>query len=267
CAKRMRRDPYGLYDDFENKGISQRMRYIPPGEFLMGSPRDEPERYDEELQHPVEITRGYWLADTTCTQALWRAVMDDNPSFSKGDDRPVERVTWSDTQSLIAILNKALPGGDDLFRLPTEAEWEYACRAGTTTPFWFGEQITPEQVNYDGNYPYADGKQGLYRQQTVAVQALPCNAWGLYQMHGNVLEWCWDWLSDYRPGRVRDPVGPASGDERVLRGGYWYGFAVYCRSADRNASRPADRSRNVGFRLARGHVMAPADSKQEEPQG
>ena len=106
-------------------------------------------------------------------------------------------------------------------RLPTEAEWEYACRAGTNTPFSFGDNITPEQVNYDGNYPYADGKKGLYREKTVPVKSLPANAWGLYEMHGNVWEWCQDWYGDYPAEPVTNPEGSQAGVERVVRGGSW----------------------------------------------
>ena len=120
-------------------------------------------------------------------------------------------------------LNKLAPDGG--FRLPTEAEWEYACRAGTTTPFWFGDQINPEQVNYNGNYPYAGGQEGKYRAETVDVKALPCNGWGLYQMHGNVWEWCQDWYGAYPSATVADPVGPAAGADRVFRGGSWFGSA------------------------------------------
>ena len=114
-------------------------------------------------------------------------------------------MSWHEVQSFIKRLNKLAPDGG--FRLPTEAEWEYACRAGTTTAFWFGDQITPEQVNYNGNYPYAGERKGKYRNETVDVKALPCNGWGLYQMHGNVLEWCQDWYGAYPSDTVEDPVG------------------------------------------------------------
>lgn len=218
---------------------------------MMGSPESEPERLDwEGPQHPVILTPGFWLADTACTQVLWQAVIGgDNPSSFKGEDRPVEQVSWDDVQRFIEKLNSLVPGGD--FRLPTEAEWEYACRAGTTTPFWFGDQITPEQVNYHGDHPYAGGQKGLYREETVAVKALPCNGWGLYQMHGNVWEWCQDWYSNYPQGTVIDPTGPAEGQGRVLRGGSWISDGGEARSANRDAVVPAQRSGLDGFRLAR----------------
>ena len=126
------------------------------------------------------LTYGIWLADTVCTQALWQAAMGDNPSRFKGAERPVEQVSWEDAQRFVARLNGERD--DLLLRLPREAEWEYACRAGTTTPFWFGETIGTEQANYDGNYPYAGGAKGEYRGETVEVKALPANAWGLYQI-------------------------------------------------------------------------------------
>ena len=174
----------------------------------MGSPESEPERGNDETQHRVILRRGFWLAETTCTQALWQAVLGENPSQFTGDDRPVERVSWDDVQRFLARLNEAVP--DLALRLPTEAEWEYACRAGTTAAFWFGDQITPEQVNYHGRYPYAGGKRGVYRKETVAVQALPCNSWGLYQMHGNVWEWCQDRYGPYPTETVSRPCWPCS---------------------------------------------------------
>ena len=146
----------------------------------MGSPEDEPERDSDEPRHRVTLSQGYWLAETTVTQALWQAVMGKNPSDFKGLQRPVEQVSWNDCQGFIQRIEALRPGLD--LRLPSEAEWEYACRTRTRTrtetPFWFGGNITPEQVNYDGNHPYAGGKKGEWRQQTVEVRALPGNAWG-----------------------------------------------------------------------------------------
>jgi formylglycine-generating enzyme required for sulfatase activity len=155
-------DRHGLWMAFRYRDVRQCLRWIAPGEFQMGSPESEAERYDNETQHQVILTQGYWLADTVCTQALWQAVLGDNPSHFKGEDRPMENVNWNDAQRFIARLNELVPGGG--FRLPTEAEWEYACRAGTRMAFWFGDQITPEQVNYDGNNPYVGGRKGKYRK-------------------------------------------------------------------------------------------------------
>ncbi len=186
---------HGLWMSLQYRGVRQQLRWIPPGTFRMGSPVSEAGRSRTETPHQVTLSQGFWLADTTCTQALWEAVLGENPSRFTGAERPVEQVSWEGTQRFLERLNAVLTDG--AFRLPTEAEWEYACRAGTTTPFWFGEQITPEQVNYDGNHPYAWGRHGVCRSETVPVQALPCNGWGLYQMDGNVWEWCQDWYGAY----------------------------------------------------------------------
>jgi formylglycine-generating enzyme required for sulfatase activity len=246
-------DQYGIYADFSIKQVVQRMRLILPGEFMMGSPANEPERYQEHL-HEVILTRGFWLADTACTQALWQAIMGGNPSRFKGPQRPVEKVNWDNCQEFIKKINALKPGLD--LRLPTEAEWEYACRAGTQTPFWFGDNITPEQVNYHGNYPYAGGKKGKYREETVEVKSLPYNSWGLYQMHGNVWEWCSDWYGNYQTESVIDPVGPSNGTVRVLRGGCWFFGGRVCRSAYRYGLDTAYRNSDSGLRLARGQKEA-----------
>ncbi len=248
-------DEYGRWAEIDVAGVRQRFRWMAPGSFLMGSPAGEAERSYDEQQHRVTLTRGFWLADTACTQEFWRAVMGTNPSRFADDPRnPVDTVSWDDVQSFIDRLNRRMPG---LYaRLPREAEWEYACRAGTTTPFSFGDDITPEQVNYDGNYPYARGKKGRYRQRTVPVGSLPPNPWGLHEMHGNVWEWCADWSGRYPADPQIDPRGPPSGDSRVLRGGSWDFNGRSVRSANRGRRGPGARYRYFGFRLALG---------QEEP--
>ena len=248
-------DPWGFWQAFAYRGVRQGFRWIPPTPepFLMGSPQGEHDRFHDERQHDVMLTRGYWLAETACTQALWQAVMGENPSRFRGERRPVETVCWEDAQRFCERLNaEAVGPKHDLqpdleparFRLPTEAEWEYACRAGTTTPFSFGEDITPEQANYDGNYPYRGGKTGLFRGETVEVASLPANPWGLYEMHGNIWEWCRDY-DGY-------PASPETGGERVLRGGGWIDGARRLRSAFRYGSAPGDRDDDFGFRLALG---------------
>ena len=230
--------------------VTQRLRWIEPGVFLMGSPESEAGRYENEgPQHEVTISHGFWLFDTPCTQALWETVMDgENPSSFKSPDRPVERVSWDDVQQFLKRINALVPGLELV--LPTEAQWEYACRAGTTTPFSFGGNITPEQVNYNGNYPYSDGERGVYRQKTVPVASLPANPWGLYEMHGNVWEWCADGHRTYTADGVTDPVGLA-GLYRVLRGGAWYDDARLVRCAYRFALDPGSRDFSFGFRCAR----------------
>ena len=244
-------DEFGLWMALTLENAEQRFRWIVPGTFRMGSPADEPERRDNEEQHEVTLTRGYWLADTACTQALWKEVMGDNPSrFADDPRKPVERVSWVDVQRFLAALDQRVVGLSA--RLPSEAEWEYACRAGTTTPFSFGANITPEQVNYNGHYPYAGGRKGVDRQTTVAVASLPANAWGLYEMHGNVWEWCADWFGEYPTTPQRDPRGAGSGAARVLRGGSWVSYGRYVRSANRFHNVPGRRNDDVGFRLALG---------------
>ena len=244
-------DIFGFFADLQVYDVQQRFRWIAPGSFLMGSPESEAERYSDEILHPVTLTKGFWLADTACTQALWQEVMLDNPSDFTGDpDLPVESASWLDVQQFIEHLNAVFP--DFQAKLPTEAQWEYACRAGTQTSFSFGDNITPEQVNYDGNYPYAGGNKGFYRRKTVPVKLLPPNPLGLYQMHGNVWEWCTDWYGDYPRQAVIDPRGPDHGEHRVVRGGSWLNDAGCTRSAYRGRAVPDDRNASLGFRLALG---------------
>jgi len=236
-------DRYGLWAEFELSGVIQRLRWIEPGEFLMGSPDDEPEHWaqTEGPQHRVRLSAGFWLADTACTQALWLAVLGgENPSAFKDDlTCPVEQVSADDAEVFLTRLCVALGDGAQA-SLPTEAQWEYACRAGTTTPFSFGANITPEQVNYDGNYPYARGAKGHYRKRSVPVKSLPCNPWGLYEMHGNVWEWCADDRRPYRAlalGQAElDPQGALDSAGRALRGGAWIYYAGSARCAYRSTS-------------------------------
>lgn len=257
-------DERGLWMALRVGGERQAFRWIAPGFFLMGSPEDEPERGLDETQHDVTLTRGYWLADTACTQGLWQAVMGSKPSRFIGDPAlPVETVSWDDVQKFLERLNAAVPGLEA--RLPTEAQWEYACRAGTSTPFSFGAQVTPDQVNYNGRDPYADGREGVNRERTVPVKSLPPNAWGMYEMHGNVWEWCADWYGAYDPAAAVDPVGPPDGGFRVLRGGSWFGLGRRARSAFRLRLVPAERFDDFGFRLAPGHgevLGGPAEPAQ-----
>lgn len=243
-------DTYGYFMAFTVYGVRQCFRWIKPGEFMMGSPEDEPDRLDDERQHLVTLTRGFWLAETTVTQGLWEAVMGVvNHSTFKGKNRPVETVSWEDCVGFIKTLNDLKPGLE--LRLPTEAEWEYACRSGTQTPFSFGTNITQEQVNYNGNHPYGKGEREKGRWHTVDVKSLPANPWGLYEMHGNVWQWCAGWYGDYPEEPVVDPRGLESGDNRVLRGGSWTNSGRNARSAARNGLVPGYRINNVGFRLAR----------------
>lgn len=236
------RDIFGLYADVNIVYKPQRLRYIEPGTFLMGSPDSKPDRDDDEgPQHQVTLTEGYWLADTTCTQALWQAVMGNNPSHFKGDpDLPVENVSWDDVQEFLTRLNSLLPSGCEA-ALPTEAQWEYACRAGTKTPYWFGESISAEQAHFD--QPWGSGR-------TVPVKARPANGWGLYQMHGNLWEWCAGSRRQYSAQAVENPPDGQDKDSRALRGGSWHDVAGGARSAYRFGRPRDDRSRDFGFRFS-----------------
>ena len=255
-------DRYGLWQGVYIDDIEIRFRWLPPGEFMMGSPPDEPERLDtEDPQHRVRFEQGFWLAETACTQALWQAVMGKNPSHFEGEENPVENVSWNDAQQFIEKINRLHPGLE--LRLPSEAEWEYACRAGTATPFWFGSELTTDKANYNGNYPYADGPKGEYREETVPARHFQPNPWGLYQMHGNVWEWCEDrWHDDYEGAPEDGQPWLTGGDEElaVLRGGSWFSFGWYLRSTYRDRGLRGSRNDNSGFRLARGPELQPARS-------
>ncbi len=230
--------------------LGMKFVWVPPGTFLMGSPKEEKERKNDEAQHPVKLTKGFYMAVTPVTQEEWTAIMEKNPSKFQGDKNlPVEQVTWNECQDFI----KKLQAKDQKpYRLPTEAEWEYACRAGTTTPFYCGTTISTDQANYNGNYVYGDGQKGHYREKTMPVGSFPPNDWGLHDMHGNVWQWCQDSFEEYPKNSsqetVVDPIG-MKGESRVIRGGSWIDNPLECRSAYRGGSRPILRHSLVGFRL------------------
>jgi len=222
--------------------------YIKPGTFIMGSPEDEPEREYDEVQHEVTLTKGFYMQTTPVTQKQWTDVMGNNPSHFKdgGDNCPVETVSWDDVQEYITRLNER---EETDFRLPTEAEWESACRAGTTTPFYTGKCLGTDEANYNGDYPLKGCSKGIYREKTTPVKSFSPNLWGLYDMHGNVLEWCQDWFGDYPDKPVVDPTGAADGSDRVMRGGYWGNPANWCRSGYRRHITPYRQNQACGFRL------------------
>jgi formylglycine-generating enzyme required for sulfatase activity len=226
--------------------------YIPGGTFMMGSAGSEANRDSDERQHDVTLSP-YLMAKYEVTQEVWEKVMGSNPSrFKTNGNCPVERVPWNDVRGEVnGRPNPRSFCGRTGLDLPTEAQWEYACRAGTTTPFAFGVTITPEQVNYNGNYPYGRAPMGEYREETVPVDSFVPNGWGLYNMHGNVWEWCYDWYGDYPQGRVTDPRGPSTGSLRVLRGGSWINYARNSRSAFRGNHDPSRANFSFGFRPAR----------------
>ncbi len=261
------RDRWGLWIEIELAGIHLRMRWIGPGRFVMGSPETETGRSDDELQHKVTLTRGYWLAETPCTQALWQAVMGNNPSEFKTPDRPVERVSWNDVHAFLGRVNA---NGVDL-RLPTEAEWEYACRTGITngTTSAHEQEIEVGSTSLSGGTSLYDRKSGIdYAEArkdypwlanqrhnghpgSHPVAREGPNDWGMYDMLGNVWEWCEDWYGLYQPNPQTNPKGPAKGSGRVLRGGSWLSNSRYVRSSARNLYDPGFRPDYVGFRLAR----------------
>lgn len=238
---------------FTSPAIGAKFVLIPVGTFSMGSPTNEPGRGSDETSHQVTISKPFYMQSTLVSQGQWKKVKGSNPSFFKkcGDDCPVENVSWDDVQDFIKTLNQL--EGNNKYRLPTEAEWEYAARAGTTTPFFTGNCLSTDQANYDGNYPPKGCPKGKFREKTIQVGSFAANAWGLYDMHGNVFEWCQDWYGDYPSGNVTDPIGPLTGSGRVIRGGNWRAYAQFCRSAYRDAITPTSRNDIVGFRL----VMTP----------
>ncbi len=269
-------DRFGVFADVEVESVSFKMRHIFAGRFLMGSPESEQGRDgDEGPQHEVELTEGYWLCETPCTQALWEAVMGDNPSDFKSAERPVENVSWDDCQSFLQKLNERIPGLEAC--LPTEAQWEYACRAETTTSTYAGEleilgannaPVLDSIAWYGGNsgvefdieegYDSSDWQEKQYEHTKAGTrivgQKAP-NSFGLYDMLGNVWEWCADGRRDYKKGPVADPVGhqdEGNGAGRVFRGGAWYDSARYVRAAYRGDDHRDSRNDDLGFRLSRG---------------
>jgi sulfatase modifying factor 1 len=235
-----------------------RLVWIPAGTFTMGSPAKEVDRWSYEgPQTVVTLSRGFWLGKYEVTQREYLAVVGTNPSYFEGDlDRPVEQVSWNSATDYCGRLTAReraagrLPAGYE-YRLPTEAQWEYACRAGTTTATAFGNSLSSTQANFAGDYPYNGGAKGPYLGRTTKVGSYAPNAWGLYDLHGNVLEWCLDWWSDALPGGgVTDPKGPNAGSARVLRGGGWFDSGLLCRSAFRYGGDPDARGSYLGFRAA-----------------
>jgi len=222
-------------------GIKLDMVLIPAGKFMMGSPVSEKDHRKDETQHEVTLTKPYYMGKYEVTQKQWEAVMGDNPSKIKGEKLPVTHVSWEDCQEFITKLNAKTNGE---YRLPTEAEWEFACRAGTTTSYSFGNSLPKADANVAN---IGDG----YAGSIEAVGSYKSNAFGLYDMHGNVWEWCEDWYGSLQDGEVMDPKGPAKGNHRVLRGGSFFFYVSDARSSFRFYNTPTTRYINYGFRLAR----------------
>ena len=246
------------------------MRSISGGQFQMGSPMSEFERQKDETQHQVSLS-AFEIAPYEVSQSLYEEVMGNNPSADVGKNLPVENITWYDAIRFCNALsqkeglepayvieqdnghikvtwNREASG----YRLPTESEWEYAARAGTTTPFNTGENISADQANYYGTYPYRDRPSQTYHGETVPIGSFSANAWGLYDMHGNVWEWCWDRYGPYPQDQISvDPQGSPFGQLRVNRGGGFNDFGKHLRSSYRAAQNPLNKSFNIGLRLAR----------------
>jgi len=236
---------------------------LPTGRFTMGSGSDEAGRNDDELVHDVEITHPFLLGQFEVTQQEWRTVMGTTPShFSGCGGRcPVESVSYADVQQFLTRMNAHVAPPQSKapslrFRLPSEAEWEYACRARTTGPFSTGENVTTAQANYNGKSPYAAFPPGEFRQKTTPVGSFPLNPWGLGDMHGNVWEWTSDWYAPYSElaSTNIDPHGPAGGEKRVIRGGSWYFDANSARCGLRYTHAPQDKGFSLGFRVAADRV-------------
>ena len=267
-AVRWGEDEHGVHASFAVGRVVQRLRWIQPGSFLMGSPEGEEGRDDDEgPQHRVVLSGGYWLGSTVVTQGLW-SLMSENWSFFQGAENPVEGVSWFDAVRFCNALSAKqglelayevgegeepavrLLAGSWGFRLPTEAEWEYACRAGTTTRFWSGD--TEEDLARVGWY------DANANSTTHPVAQKLVNPWGLYDMHGNIDEWCtdgWEYGAPYTGEARTNPVSRA-GSYRVIRGGAWYNSARFARAASRHGIHPSSRNDYLGFRLARGPVQA-----------
>jgi formylglycine-generating enzyme required for sulfatase activity len=238
-------DQFGAWCEFQvprhdGKGnVTQRMRWIKPGEFMMGSPKGEGGRENESPQHPVTLPQGYWLADSQVTQELWTSIAGKNPSRFRGDTNPVEQISWRECQKWLPNVLEKVPTLQ--LALPTEAQWEYACRAGSTSAYCFGDD--PKELP---KYGWFDENSD---RKTHPVKQLQPNGWGLYDMHGNVWEWCSDRYGDYAAPAQSDPPGPTKGTTRVIRGGGWYSPARFLRSACRDGDAPGFRGSDLGFRL------------------
>ena len=247
--------------------------FIQPGTFTMGSPTNEAERDTNQTQHLVTISRGFWIGKFLVTQGDYLGVVGSNPSYftsangySADLTRPVETVNWIDASNYCAMRTQQERAGgliptNYVYRLPTESEWEYADRAGTTTAFYLGSSLHSGQANYDGRYEYdasvgtINNPSGIFLGQTTPVGSYAANGWGLYDMIGNVIEWCQDWYGAYPAGTAIDPQGPATSPGRVVRGGGWSLDAKDCRSAYRNGYDPGGRGLDyIGFRV----LLAPS---------
>jgi formylglycine-generating enzyme required for sulfatase activity len=227
--------------------LGMKFVWIPPGSFVMGSPKEEKQRNGNEIHHKVTLKKGFYMGVTPVTQEQWTEIMEKSPSMFVGEKNlPVDSVTWNNCQEFAKKLKEK---DKKAYRLPSEAEWEYACRAGTTTPFHFGDSIDATQANFLGEAGAGKDKEKQPLLKTSPVGSFPANAWGLHDMHGNVWQWCQDSFGEYPQKDVIDPPPTTKGLGRVLRGGSWFDNANCCRSASRNWADPNLKSYSIGFRL------------------
>jgi formylglycine-generating enzyme required for sulfatase activity len=247
------------------------MIWISPGSFVMGSPTNEALRNSDETQHAVTLTHGFFIGKYPVTQSNYLALIGTNPSFfttnngyNDNPNRPVESVSWNDATNYCALLTQQEISAGRLsegwsYRLPTESEWECACRAGTSTAVYYGNELKSGMANFDGRFEYdyvtgtINNPPGIYLEQTTTVGSYQSNAWGLYDECGNVYEWCQDWYGTYPTGNVSDPQGVVSGSYRVFRGGSWSDEGQFCRSAQRGEAAEDSTFGSLGFRI----VLAP----------
>jgi formylglycine-generating enzyme required for sulfatase activity len=242
------------------------MAWVRPGAFTMGSPASEFGRGpNNETQHAVTLSKGFFMAKFLVTQAVYRSLMNANPSYFNTNNgfaldlnRPVEQVSWSDATNYCSLLTIQERAAGRIFsnwayRLPTEAEWEYACRAGTTNQFYYGTNLLSGMANFDGQYEYRGTNytnfSGIFLNRTTTVGSYQANAFGLYDMVGNVWEWVQDWYGNYSVSPVANPTGPVTGTQRVFRGGSLNATGALCRSANRNKADPSTAVNTIGFRV------------------
>lgn len=241
--------------------------WITPGRFEMGSPAEDLDGQPDERQHPVLVTRGFFVGRHEVTQAEYESVMGTNPSFFKGTNLPVECVSWDDATNYCARrtvqdLERGLIPASHEYRLPTEAEWEYTCRAGGGKAGLAGRPFTSREANFDGTYPYRGGAIGPNLERTTPVESYPPNAWGVYDMQGNVWEWCGDWHEPYDGAPAEDPQGGVRGLQRINRGGSWGDVGFLCRPTYRGKGRPGTKLRNLGFRVVlASHRSRPSEGR------
>lgn len=236
---------------FTVKNVTFKMLPIPAGSFTMGSPEDETGREKDEAPHPVTLSKPFLMGETPVTQELWEAVMGANPAKFAGPKRPVEQVSWNEASEFCSKLG-ALCGAT--FTLPTEAQWEYACRAGTQTAFHYGPELDPKQAQIERSKAEEGAKAEPDPGETADVASFKPNAWGLFDMHGNVLEWCQDHWANYPEGDAVDPSGPPAGKFRISRGGAWRYRGGISRSALRRWYLPDSKNSIVGFRISSAAV-------------